>query len=277
MIPINHEIRTEAASTSRLEFISVTKLQPGASQPRQNFDEEGLTQLSKSISNYGVLQPIVVQPLGPDHFSIVAGERRWRAACLAGLAEIPCIVRTKLSGREAELALIENIQRQQLSPIEEATALHELISDHSCTHEELAERLGVPRTTLTNTVRLLQLPRQVQDLIHFGRLGMGHGKALLTLGSASEQLRIAELAAEKSLSVRKTEELARKAQESQQERLPTGTPLNSNLRLLCDQFKGHLGTKVKISGDESRGRIEISYYSQDDLDRISEMVLGELG
>lgn len=254
--------------------IATENLVPGLAQPRAFFDAESITQLAQSIESFGVLQPIIVRKTSNSNYEIIAGERRWRAAKLAHIKEMPCIVRSSEDDDTLEVALIENIQRRDLTPIEEAKALADLISLHHYTHEELSKRLGLTRTNVTNTIRLLQLPETIKEFVNSGSLTEGHAKALLMLESNVQKENLAKLVMEKGLSVRKTEELARSMQ-SDQVAGPTLKPkISPNLRHLCDQYKGHLGTKVKITGDQERGRIEISYYSQEDLDRITELVLG---
>jgi ParB family chromosome partitioning protein len=254
--------------------ISTESLIPGSAQPRTHFDSESITQLAQSIESFGVLQPIIVRKTQGSNYEIIAGERRWRAAKLAQIKEVPCIVRSSEDDDTLEVALIENIQRRDLTPIEEAKALADLISLHHYTHEELSNRLGLTRSNVTNTIRLLQLPETIREYVNSGNLSGGHAKALLMVESAAQKESLAKLVIEKGLSVRKTEELARIMQ-SEKAATPSLKPkISPNLRHLCDQYKGHLGTKVKITGDQERGRIEISYYSQEDLDRITELVLG---
>jgi ParB family chromosome partitioning protein len=188
-------------------------------------------------------------------------------------------VRSRDEDDSLEIALIENIQRQDLTPIEEAQALADLIDQQHYTHDELGTRLGIARASLSNTLRLLQLPDPIKKHIHHKNLTPGHAKALLTLQNETDQLKLAEIAVSKALSVRKTEELARamaSSKESTDSSGVSGSNMSPNLRHLCDQYKGHLGTKVKITGDHERGRIEISYYSHEDLDRITELVIGDL-
>lgn len=254
--------------------LPVGKLKPSAAQPRQLFDADGLDQLAQSIEHYGVLQPLIVKPLDSGDYEILAGERRWRAAQLAQLKDVPCLVRNTEDDDTLEIALIENIQRRDLTPIEEAQALADLVSYHHYTHEELSSRIGLPRTSVTNALRLLQLPQTVKDKVHAGQLTPGHAKAILTLTEDNERELLASLVTSKGLSVRQTELHAKSMLAAKSSPGDTRPALSPNLRHLCDQYKGHLGTKVKIAGNPERGRIEISYYSHEDLDRITELVLG---
>jgi ParB family chromosome partitioning protein len=260
--------------TATVLNIPVENLRPSAAQPRHWFDDESLVQLSKSIEHYGILQPLIVKPTSSNCFEILAGERRWRAAKLAQLKQVPCLVRQSDDDDCLEVALIENLQRQDLTPIEEAQALADLISHHHYTHEVLSSRIGMPRTTISNSLRLLQLSESIKEKLNQGLMSSGHAKAILTLPQDSQREMLAALVVHKGLSVRRTEQMA-KAMISEKTAAPSQRALISpNLRHLCDQYKGHLGTKVKITGDHERGRIEISYYSQEDLDRITELVIG---
>jgi ParB family chromosome partitioning protein len=260
-----------------LQYIPLSEIRSGPAQPRKSFSDDELEKLAQSIRNYGVLQPILVYPKSQGHYRIIAGERRWRAAHLAGLQEIPCIIQESGTDHDLEVALIENIQRQELSPIEEALALKTLMQERHYTQQQLSSKIGLPRATITNTLRLLQLPDLCQQAIHERKLTSGHGKVLLGVSSEMRQLEITELIITRGLSVRATEDLAREPSgEKATNPLLPRQAVPQSLRRLCDQFKGHLGTKVKISGDDHRGRIEISYYCQEDLDRIAELVLGDI-
>jgi ParB family chromosome partitioning protein len=271
------EVRQDPGSTIQpgsLVHLHLDVLTPSAVQPRQHFDQDALNELAVSIEHYGVLQPLLVKPTATGVYEILAGERRWRAARQAGLKSVPCLVRSTEDNETLEIALIENIHRRDLTPIEEARALSELISHHQYTHEELSNRLGIPRTSLSNTLRLLSLSAAIQEKVHSGQLSTGHAKAILSLSTASAREMLADLVVSKDLSVRRTEQLAKSMESEKNAGLTAPPQISPNLRHLCDQYKGHLGTKVKITGNQERGRIEISYYSQEDLDRITELVLG---
>lgn len=260
----------------QLKLVPIEHIEPGPAQPRKTFNEDELEELAQSIRSYGVLQPILVCPEDHGCYQIIAGERRWRAARLAGLQEIPCIIQPNGTDHDLEVALIENIQRKELSPIEEAQALQTLMQERHYTHDQLSKKIGLPRASITNTLRLLQLPDLCQQAINNGQLSAGHGKVLLGVQGEARQLEITETILTKGLSVRATEELARISPDQQPGPISPKPQVPHGLRYLCDQFKGHLGTKVKISGDDHRGRIEISYYCQEDLDRIAELVLGDI-
>jgi ParB family chromosome partitioning protein len=242
-------------------------------QPRQTFDEEPLNQLAQSIRTYGVLQPLIVTPNGTDHYTIIAGERRWRAAQLASLPQVPCIVRKPDEHSSLEIALIENIQREELSPVEEATTLERLIAEYNYTQETLAAKIGKERSTVSNALRLLSLPPEILDDLKGKRLTAGHARALCGLDESRTQLRLREIIHKRKLSVRQTEEWVKRMKKGRQEPKKLKDPIPQDLRELCDRFKGHLSTKVHIDGSKEKGRIEISYYSLVDLERIAEVIL----
>lgn len=270
--------QTNANSTSpdfqgQVREIRVDDLFPMKNQPRQRFQDETLEELAASIRSYGVLQPLLVSEAKPGQYYIIAGERRWRASKLAGMESVPCIVRKKDPSSELEIALIENIQREELSAVDEARALQKLMEDHNYTQEALASKIGKDRTTVTNALRILSLPQEILDDLQQKKMTAGHARALCALDSRSEQLDVRDTILSKKLSVRQTEELIKKVKQGKQEAKMAKDTIPADLRQLCDQFKGHLGTKVKISGEASRGRIEISYYSLEDLERITELML----
>jgi ParB family transcriptional regulator, chromosome partitioning protein len=257
----------------RFESISLDDIVPGESQPRTSFEPEKLEELAQSIRAHGILQPITVRRRDDGRYRIVAGERRWRAARLAGLKEIPCLVRIVVDDELLELALIENIQREDLNPIETAIAFSRLIEQHHLSHEQIAERTGKDRSTITNFLRLLKLAPEVQEDVVRGDISMGHARALLGLPSYDEQRQAAQQVIDGRLSVRDTERLVKSRTEPQPPKLvklPTSAPeLDANMRAAVEELKLALGTKVRLVPRSGHaGRIEIEYYSQDDLDRI---------
>jgi ParB family chromosome partitioning protein len=222
----------------------------------------------------GVIQPIVVRPDG-QRFQLVVGERRWRAAKLAGIAEIPCIVQTFEKDRALEIALVENIQREDLNPIEIALALSRMVHEFQLSHEELAVRTGKDRTTITNLLRLLKLPRDIQQLVAERRISMGHARALLSIDSPEAQLALAEKAAAHGMSVRQVERLVRDQQRPREEK-GGEKPLDPNVAAALEEMERALGTRVRIvQRGQHSGRIEIDYHSQEDLDRIYSKIVGE--
>ena len=255
------------------ESIEIDRISPGAAQPRTNFEADKLDELAQSIRVHGILQPITVRRGEDGRFRIVAGERRWRAAKLAGLTEIPSLVRTVAEDKLLELALIENIQREDLNPIETAVAYSRLIEQHSLSHEEVAERTGKDRSTVTNFLRLLKLAREVQDDLVRGDLSMGHARTLLGLPTHAAQRAAAQQILDRGLSVRDTERLvktlARPKPEAPAPAKAAEATIDPNVRAAIDELQAALGTKVRlVQRSPQAGRLEIEYYSQDDLDRI---------
>ena len=263
----NFEIQT-------IEQIPTGLLAPMRNQPRQNFVEDTLEELAASIRTYGILQPLIVAQDEQQGFVIIAGERRWRAAKSGGLANVPCIVRKRDEHSQLEIALIENIQREELSAIDEARAYHRLLEEHGYSHDTLSGKIGKDRTTVSNSLRLLTLPPEILDDVQQKRLSAGHARAICGLDEKKMQLRVRDTVLSKKLSVRQTEDLVKQLKKGKQDPKPLKDNLPPDLRHLCDQFKGHLGTKVRISGGNDQGKIEISYYTPDDLERIAELVLG---
>lgn len=256
-----------------IEYISTDLLSPMANQPRSHFEQEALEELAQSIRTYGILQPLVVNLEKNGQITIIAGERRWRAAKIAGLETVPCIVRELHEHSQLELALIENIQRESLSALEEAQTFHRLIEDHNYTQDALANRIGKSRTSITNSLRLLSLPDPILHDLHNNCISAGHARAICALSSEKLQLKAHSIVVKKKLSVRQTEDLVKNFKLDKNQKTLSDS-ISPDLRYICDQFKGHLGTKVKIAGDTNKGKIEISYYTLDDLERISELILG---
>lgn len=257
--------------------IGLDLIVPNPYQPRRNFSAEGLQELADSIRQYGVVQPIVLRRTG-ETYQIVAGERRWRAARLAGLGSIPAVVRD-YSDREAmEIALVENLQRADLSPIEEALAYRRLVDEFKLTQDEVAERVGRSRPHVANILRLLNLPPEIQEYVSRGTLTMGHARALLAIDDAARQVALAQRTVAQNLTVRDVEQLCRGVPSPAGERRDRKSrppkeehdPLLSDIE---DQLKQAFGTKVQLLGSASRGKIEVEYYSQEELERIVDLLL----
>jgi len=248
--------------------IEVSRIQPNPSQPRESFDEEELEDLAESIKEAGVLQPVLVRRSGDD-FELIAGERRWRAARRAGLERIPALIQQVGQERSLELALIENIQRQQLNPIEEARAFSTLMTRFGLTQEEVAVKVGRKRPSVANSLRLLKLPAEVQSLVREGRITAGHAKALLSLSGEKEILAAARKMSSGEVTVRKAEQLTRA-------RKPAESPhQDPNVRDAEIRLQRALGTKVRIrTRDGEKGRVEIEFYSGEELQRIFELLEG---
>jgi ParB family chromosome partitioning protein len=251
-------------------YLDVDRIFPGERQPRKTFRNESLKELASSIKEKGILQPVIVSRVGDGTFRIVTGERRLRAAKLAGLKKIPALIKNIASKEALEIALIENIQREDLNPIETAEAFKRLITDFHLTQEDLSEKVGKDRATIANYLRLLKLPEEVKPLITNGSLSMGHAKALLTIEGKVNQIEAARKIVKKGLSVREAEALSRKV--SMPRRAPhTEDPQISSLE---EKLIKRLGTKVRILHKGKRGKIEIDYYSLDELDRLLDILMG---
>jgi ParB family chromosome partitioning protein len=261
----------ENSNGDGIENIDISLIEPNSEQPRRHFKEESIIELSKSIAAHGVLQPIIVRKVDKG-YQIVAGERRWRAAKEAGLKEVPCIVKKIKQIESTEIALIENIQREDLNPIEEAIAYKKLIDKHELTQEEVSEIVGKSRSYIANMVRLLNLDRRVIEYIENGKISTGHGRALLALNNNELQYKIAVMIIEKGLNVRDTEKLInemRKKKSNSKNRKIEKDPI---LRTIEESLTKVLGTKVQISKGRKKGKIEIEYYNDDDLERIVELI-----
>ena len=260
---------------SRETFLRLSEIEPNRTQPRRNFDEDALQELADSIKQYGVIQPIVVQKKG-KRYEIIAGERRWRAARKAGLLEVPVIVKEFAPEDIFAIALIENIQRQDLNPIEEAQAYSRLIQEHHLKQDELAEKVAKNRVTITNSMRLLKLDERVQQMLIDNMLSGGHARALLAITDKDEQHTLALRVFDEKLSVRETESLVKKilALKDKKDEVPMKKPDDSVIyRDIENRMKDILGTKVEIKQKaKNKGRIEIEYYSMDELERLIEMI-----
>jgi ParB family transcriptional regulator, chromosome partitioning protein len=255
----------------QIASIPIAHIQPNPLQPRSVFDSGRLEELANSIETHGIIQPVLVRRKGAQ-YELIAGERRLRAAKLAGLVEVPAIVQDYADDRILELALIENIQREDLNPMETAQALDRLHTEMKLSHEEIAARTGKDRTTITNLIRLLRLPQPVQLLVAERRLSMGHARAILGLTDPDLQLQMAEKAAAQGFSVRQVERLVKKVNEPRE---PSETPLQDpNIKAAVAELEATLGTRVRIvEKSDNRGKIEIEYYSQGELERIYEWIL----
>ena len=256
-----------------IQDIPVGDIVPNPQQPRKDFEINALSELAASLRQSGVIQPIVVRRAGQG-YQLIVGERRWRAAKLAGLEKIPAVIREATDAESLELALIENLLREDLNPIEEAEAYQKLLAQFAWTQEELAERVGKDRSSIANCLRLLKLPESIQADLRAGRLTMGHARALLSLGSAADQLRLREEILAHSWSVRATEEDVQRKR-SQLPRRPLRR--SPEMGALEDTLREALVTRVRLVGNERRGRIEIAYTSREDLDRLTELLTARRG
>ena len=256
--------------------VKISKVEPNREQPRKNFDEDALLELAESIKQFGVLQPLLVQDR-KDYYEIIAGERRWRAANIAGLKEVPVIIKKLTEQEMVEISLIENIQRENLNPIEEALAYKRLLNEFNLKQDEVAERVSKSRTAVTNSMRLLKLNEKVQQMVIDDMLTTGHARALLGIEDQEKQYVIAQQIFDEKLSVRETEKLVKKIQKEKDLPEKKKEELDEQVALAYhdveEKMKLILGTKVNIRAkDNKKGKIEIEYYSMDEFNRIFEMM-----
>ncbi len=257
-------------------LVNISKVEPNREQPRKKFDEDALLELSESIKQFGVLQPLLVQDR-TDYYEIIAGERRWRAAKIAGVKEVPVIIKNLTEQEIAEISLIENIQREDLNPIEEAQAYKRLLTEFNLKQDEVAERVSKSRTAVTNAMRLLKLNEKVQQMLIDEMLTTGHARALLAIEDEDKQYEVAQRIFDEKLNVRDTEKLVKNIQNEKNNPTSEKNKIDPQLiavyRDLEEQMKSILGTKVFINPkDEKKGKLEIEYYSQDELDRIIDLI-----
>ena len=256
--------------------VKISKVEPNREQPRKNFDEDALLELAESIKQFGVLQPLLVQDR-KDYYEIIAGERRWRAAKIAGLKEVPVIIKKLTEQEMVEISLIENIQRENLNPIEEALAYKRLLNEFNLKQDEVAERVSKSRTAVTNSMRLLKLNEKVQQMVIDDMLTTGHASALLGIEDQEKQYVVAQQIFDEKLSVRETEKLVKKIQKEKNLPEKKKEELDEQVALAYhdveEKMKLILGTKVNIRAkDDKKGKIEIEYYSMDEFNRIFEMM-----
>ncbi len=257
---------------SGVRMVKLTKIEPNPDQPRTNFNEDSLDELADSIKKNGIIQPIIVVDKG-DHYMIVAGERRWRAANLLDLKEVPVIVGDYSEQQIMEISLIENIQREDLNPIEEARAYKKLLDELNLKQDEVAEKVSKNRVTITNSLRLLKLDEKVQNMIIEGLISAGHARALLAIEDKDEQIRLAEKVFDEKMTVRDIEKYIKNLDKTKKKKDKTSN-LDIIYRDLEEKMKSNLGTKVSINPkNDNIGRIEIEYYSREDLERITEMLM----
>ena len=266
------ELKKEEPGKEYMMKLSV--IEPNRGQPRKDFNEESIGELADSIKKYGVLQPLLVQKSG-DHYEIVAGERRWRAAKEAGLKEVPVVIKEYTKQQAMEIALIENVQREDLNPIEEAQAYQQLMQEFELTQEEIAERVSRSRTAITNCMRLLKLDKRVQDMLIQGQISSGHARALLALENPDAQYQLGLKIIDQRLSVREVEKLVKLLGKPKKQEKPKEEEkdLSFIFKDLEERMKQVMGTKVIINKkDRNKGRIEIEYYSEAELERIVELI-----
>lgn len=253
-------------------LVKITSVEPNRKQPRKNFDEDALQELSDSIKQFGLLQPILVQDR-KDHYEIIAGERRWRAAKLAGLKEIPVIIRDYSEQEIMEISLIENIQREDLNPIEEAQAYKRLLTEFNLKQDEVAERVSKSRAAVTNSIRLLKLSDEVQQMVIDDMISTGHARALLAVEDPEEQYNLAQQIFDEKLSVRDVEKLVKNLHKPAKPKKLDDKAMQAIYLDIEEKLKQKLSTKVTVtSKGEGAGKIEIEFYNHDDLDRLLDMI-----
>ena len=275
--PVKNEKKSEKGDPAKgpETLVNITKVEPNREQPRKNFDEDALLELSESIKQYGLLQPILVQDR-KDYYEIIAGERRWRAAKLAGLKQVPVIIKNLTDQEIVEISLIENIQRENLNPIEEAQAYKRLLNEFHLKQDEVAERVSKSRTAVTNSMRLLKLSDDVQRMVIDEMITTGHARALLGVEDPAEQYNLAQRIFDEKLSVREVEKIVKnmgKPVKPKKEKV-----VDKSMQVIYDdiseKLKTQLGTKVNIvPKEDGSGKIEIEFYSHDELDRILDLLL----
>lgn len=255
-------------------LISLNKIKSDEEQPRKLFDSEKIAELAESIKTHGIIQPLILRKHMEDQYIIVAGERRWRAAKMAGLKEVPAVI-MELTDRDIlEVSLIENIQRQDLNPIEEAIAYRKLLNDFNITQEELSKRIGKSRVAIANTIRLTNLDDRVQQYIIESIITEGHGRTLLAISDKQKQYELAQQVIDEKLSVRELERLIKRLSEEEEKEkvIWSSNSLNPYYKEITNQLQNYFGTKVNISNKKNKGKIEIEYYSEEDLQRILDIM-----
>ena len=267
--------RLDEENESELLTLPISKVEPRKDQPREYFDQQALQELADSISQYGLIQPITVRKLNTGYYQIIAGERRWRASRLAGLTEVPVRVIEADDRKTAELALVENLQREDLNPIEEAKGYKTLIDEFGLTQEEAAKSVGRSRPAVTNALRLLSLSPKVLEMVEKNKLSAGHARALISIADDRKQLDAANEVLEKGLSVRKTEQLAaRLSKEPEPEKEEDRKISVDYAAEISDQLSKSLGRKVKLTDGKKTGKIEIEFYGADDRENLIELLRG---
>lgn len=257
-------------NTQEIKEVDIYYIQPDKNQPRKTFEKDSLNELAESIKRNGILQPILVREEKPDTYTIIAGERRWRAAKLAGLKTIPVIIKNLTDVQMMEVSLIENLQREDLNPIEEAIAYERLQKEFNKTQEEISEIVGKSRSAITNSLRLLQLDKEIRNYVEEKIISPGHARAILSVEDSKKRILITKMIIDKNMNVRQAEELAKKMNEPElpEKRVEKKQPEVIELE---SKLQKQIGTKVKMTYSKGKGKIVISYYNNDDLDRILEL------
>lgn len=265
------ENKSVQVKTNTVTEMDINKIFPNPNQPRKHFDEEALQELSNSIKIHGIIQPIVVNKDDDDKYMIIAGERRWRASRLAGLTSVPVVIKNYTEKQVKEVSLIENLQREDLNPIEAARAIKQLMEEYNFTQEAVAERIGKSRSNITNTLRLLSLYPEVIKMVEEGKLSSGHARALVVVEDTNQQIKLARNACDGKMSVRDLEKAVKNTLNPEKKAVKV-IEQSLELKELISDMQRVFATKVSAIGNDNKGRIYIDYYSRDDLDRLSDMI-----
>jgi len=265
-------ISEEKKANESQVIMKLTEIEPNKNQPRKDFDKEKISSLAESIREYGLIQPIVVTKNAAGRYTIVAGERRWRAAKAAGIKEVPVIINEYTEEQIAEIALIENLQREDLNPIEEALGYQSLINDFNLTQEAVSEKLGKSRSAIANSLRLLSLEDEIKKYLISGEISSGHARAILSLEDKNLRIELAERILLNGLNVRQAEALSKTIQRKKPKKEKPVTVYDIELKSLCERLSSRFGTKVSLTQGKNKNKIEIEYYNDSDLERILELL-----
>ncbi len=259
-------------SEQNVTELDIKKIFPNPNQPRKYFDEEALAELASSIKLHGVIQPLVVNKTDDDNYMIIAGERRWRASNLAGLEKVPVVIKNYTEKQVREISIIENLQREDLNPIEAARAIKQLMDEYNLTQEVVSDRIGKSRSSVANTLRLLTLYPDVIKMIEDGKLSSGHARSLVVVDDTTQQIKLAKQAADGKMSVRELEKAVKNYLNPQKSEKTKSAEQSIELKELINEMQRVFATKVSAIGNDNKGRIYIDYYSRDDLDRLSDLI-----
>ena len=274
LLDANSVIETTTETEKEVKKIKITQIEPNKTQPRSDFDEEKIEELAESIKEYGILQPIVVKLNKNGFYTIIAGERRWRASRLVGLKEIPAVIKDVSEQTEKEITLIENIQRENLNSLEEAAGIKELIEDYGLTQEEVAKKIGRSRTAVTNILRLLNLPEEIKELLKEEKITQGHARALLSLENGVLAQEVVKQVIAQDMSVRQLENYIAGLKKDKNIKKPTKEEIEiqRSIKALEESLSSELGTKIRIINKKNKGKIEIPYSSTEDFERIIALI-----
>ena len=268
----NQPANTKREQEGNVTELDINKIYPNPNQPRKHFDEEALQELASSIKTHGVIQPLVVNREADGKYMIIAGERRWRASNMAGLQKVPVVIKNYTEKQIKEISIIENLQREDLNPIEAARAIKQLMDEYNLTQEAIADRIGKSRPSVANTLRLLSLYPDVVKMIEDGRLSSGHARSLVVVDDTTQQLKLAKQAADGKMSVRDLEKAVKNYLNPPKHASAKTNEQSLELKELINEMQRVFATKVSAIGNDNKGRIYIDYYSRDDLDRLADMI-----